>query len=165
MHVVLNKTQSRWGIYSICKTFIYTTFCGTIIGGNSCDVSAYTSLKYKMLPRGFNTIANNFIHSLNRSFKGPTQISFRVFQVCPSRTICKERIKFNQCTVKTLLVTECDKGLVLFPIDRTNYKEAYKLKFVLMGISGLFGLFQAKEEQESELITLIKRAVLSIQVT
>lgn len=145
--------------------FIYTTFCGTIVCGNTCDLSAYTSLKYKMLQRGVSTIANNFINSLNRGFKGHTQISLKAFQVHPSRTICKERINFNQRTVKTLLVTEYDKGLVLFPLDSANYKQGYKLKFILMGISGLFGLFQAKEEQESELITLIKRAVLSIQVT
>lgn len=120
-----------------------------------------------MLQRGVSVIASNFINSVNRGFKESTQVSLKVLHFHPSRTICKDRTNCNQCIVKSLLITKYDnKRAVLFPIiDNEKSKQTHKLKFILMGISGLFGLFQAKEEQESELITLIKRAVLSIQVT
>lgn len=123
-------------------------------------------LKYKMLQRGVNVIANNFVNCLNKSFKESSRISLKGLQSHPSRTICKERTNYNQCILKSSLVNKFDKKIVLFPIiDNGKSKQSHKLKFILMSISGLFGLFQTKEEQESDLITLIKRAVLSIQVT
>lgn len=112
----------------------------------------------RVLNLNYVCLLNKYCH---RTGNSPRSFSF--YNVNPFWYNLSEKLRSDRYVIKAL----CRHQLVMPEPNFESFKHSPKgrIGVKLIGLSGIFGFFQTKEdEQESELITLIKRSVLMIQV-